>query len=147
MAQQETETVYAASATAYGDGRAGHVTSDTDVLDLDLDLDVPKEMGGPGGDLTNPEQMFAAGYAAWGPGLKRLIIGVGMVPRGEVGLIFAQIGLASGLLTSGLFSAVTVMVILTTIVTLPMLRMLLDKKTPDVHPAYSDYVMDAPDDD
>ena len=90
---------------------------------------------------------IAAGYAAWGPGLKRLIIGVGMVPRGEVGLIFAQIGLASGLLTSGLFSAVTVMVILTTIVTLPMLRLLLDKKTPDVHSEYSDYVMDAPDDD
>lgn len=90
---------------------------------------------------------IAAGYAAWGRGLERLIIGVGMVPRGEVGLIFAQIGLASGLLTSGLFSAVTVMVILTTVVTLPMLRMLLEKKTPDAHPEYSDYVMDAPEDD
>jgi lipoyl-dependent peroxiredoxin len=62
MAQQETENVYAATATAYGDGRAGHVTSDDDVLDLDLA--VPREMGGHGGDLTNPEQMFAAGYAA-----------------------------------------------------------------------------------
>jgi osmotically inducible protein OsmC len=57
---EQTETVYAASATAYGDGRNGHVTSDDDVLDLA----VPKEMGGPGGYLTNPEQMFAAGYAA-----------------------------------------------------------------------------------
>jgi len=56
------ETVYSARATAYGDGRNGHVTSDDDVLDLDLA--VPAEMGGPGGDLTNPEQMFAAGYAA-----------------------------------------------------------------------------------
>lgn len=54
--------VYAARATAYGDGRAGHVTSDDDVLDLDLT--VPRELGGQGGDLTNPEQMFAAGYAA-----------------------------------------------------------------------------------
>jgi Ohr subfamily peroxiredoxin len=62
MAEQQTETVYAATATAYGDGRNGHVTSDDDVLDLDLA--VPKEMGGPGGYLTNPEQMFAAGYAA-----------------------------------------------------------------------------------
>jgi lipoyl-dependent peroxiredoxin len=62
MAQQQLETVYAATATAYGDGRNGHVTSDDDVLDLDLA--VPKEMGGPGGYLTNPEQMFAAGYAA-----------------------------------------------------------------------------------
>lgn len=59
---QQTERVYAAQATAYGDGRNGHVTSDDDVLDLDLA--VPKEMGGTGGDLTNPEQMFAAGYAA-----------------------------------------------------------------------------------
>jgi lipoyl-dependent peroxiredoxin len=56
------QTVYSARATAYGDGRNGHVTSDDDVLDLDLA--VPEEMGGPGGDLTNPEQMFAAGYAA-----------------------------------------------------------------------------------
>ncbi|MDN5853538.1 MAG: Ohr family peroxiredoxin [Actinomycetia bacterium] len=60
MAQHEI--VYAARATAYGDGRGGHVTSDDDVLDLDLA--VPVEMGGTGGDLTNPEQMFAAGYAA-----------------------------------------------------------------------------------
>ena len=89
---------------------------------------------------------IGAGYAAWGKGLKRLIIGVGMVPRGEVGLIFAQIGLASGLLTSGLFSAVTVMVILTTIVTLPLLRMLLEKRPSDPHPEFSDYVMDAPED-
>jgi Ohr subfamily peroxiredoxin len=56
------DLVYSARATAYGDGRNGHVTSDDDVLDLDLA--VPKEMGGPGGDLTNPEQMFAAGYSA-----------------------------------------------------------------------------------
>jgi osmotically inducible protein OsmC len=59
---EQSDTVYAATATAYGDGRNGHVTSDDDVLDLDLA--VPKEMGGPGGYLTNPEQMFAAGYAA-----------------------------------------------------------------------------------
>jgi lipoyl-dependent peroxiredoxin len=62
MSQQQGQTVYSARATAYGDGRNGHVTSDDDVLDLDLA--VPREMGGPGGDLTNPEQMFAAGYAA-----------------------------------------------------------------------------------
>jgi len=62
MTEQQGETVYSARATAYGDGRDGHVTSDDDVLDLDLA--VPKEMGGPGGELTNPEQMFAAGYAA-----------------------------------------------------------------------------------
>ena len=54
--------LYTASATATGDGRSGHTRSSDGVLDLDLA--VPKEMGGPGGHLTNPEQLFAAGYAA-----------------------------------------------------------------------------------
>ena len=57
-----TTASYTASATATGDGRNGHVRSSDGVLDLDLA--VPKEMGGPGGALTNPEQLFAAGYAA-----------------------------------------------------------------------------------
>jgi osmotically inducible protein OsmC len=56
------EAVYTASATATGDARNGHVRSSDGVLDLDLA--VPKEMGGPGGALTNPEELFAAGYAA-----------------------------------------------------------------------------------
>ena len=55
-------TLYTASSTATGDARNGHVRSTDGVLDLDLA--VPKEMGGPGGALTNPEQLFAAGYAA-----------------------------------------------------------------------------------
>lgn len=54
--------VYTASATATGDGRNGHVRSSDGVLDFDLA--VPKEMGGPGGALPNPEELFAAGYAA-----------------------------------------------------------------------------------
>jgi Ohr subfamily peroxiredoxin len=56
------QAVYTASATATGDGRNGHTRSSDGVLDLDLA--VPKEMGGPGGAHTNPEQLFAAGYAA-----------------------------------------------------------------------------------
>ena len=56
------QAVYTASATASGDGRNGHTRSSDGVLDLDLA--VPKEMGGPGGAHTNPEQLFAAGYAA-----------------------------------------------------------------------------------
>jgi lipoyl-dependent peroxiredoxin len=56
------EAVYTASATATGDGRNGHVRSVDGVLDFDLA--VPKEMGGPGGALPNPEEFFAAGYAA-----------------------------------------------------------------------------------
>ena len=56
------QPLYTASATATGDGRGGHTRSSDGVLDLDLA--VPKEMGGPGGAHTNPEQLFAAGYAA-----------------------------------------------------------------------------------
>ncbi|GAA6180412.1 organic hydroperoxide resistance protein [Shimia sp. NS0008-38b] len=54
-------TLYATSAIATG-GREGHVTS----VDgkLDVMLSTPKELGGAGGSGTNPEQMFAAGYAA-----------------------------------------------------------------------------------
>ncbi|MEU4529813.1 organic hydroperoxide resistance protein [Micromonospora ureilytica] len=55
------QVLYTASATATGDGRDGHVeTSDGT---LALDLAVPKEMGGAG-SAANPEQLFAAGYAA-----------------------------------------------------------------------------------
>ncbi|WP_129728293.1 organic hydroperoxide resistance protein [Ectobacillus funiculus] len=53
--------LYTASATAVG-GRHGRVVSSDKVLDLDLKT--PKELGGPGGYGTNPEQLFAAGYSA-----------------------------------------------------------------------------------
>jgi len=53
--------LYTATATATGDGRNGHATSEDGVLDLDLRL--PTAMGGAGG-ATNPEQLFAVGYAA-----------------------------------------------------------------------------------
>ena len=55
------DVLYTATATARG-GREGEVVSDDGVLDLLLAH--PKELGGTGGDKTNPEQLFAAGYAA-----------------------------------------------------------------------------------
>ena len=55
------QVLYTAKATSTGDGRNGHVVSSDQRLDLDLAL--PPEMGGSG-DGTNPEQLFAAGYAA-----------------------------------------------------------------------------------
>ena len=62
---------------------------------------------------------FAAGYAApWFKG-KKSVIGVGMIPRGEVGLIFAQMGLPSGVFDAKLFSAVTLMVMVTTFLARP----------------------------
>jgi osmotically inducible protein OsmC len=53
--------LYTATATATGDGRNGHTATEDGLLDVDVRI--PKEMGGPGG-ATNPEQLFAAGYAA-----------------------------------------------------------------------------------
>jgi len=55
------EVLYTATAAATG-GRQGRIRSSDGVLDLQLAL--PKELGGPGGAATNPEQLFAAGYAA-----------------------------------------------------------------------------------
>jgi Kef-type K+ transport system membrane component KefB len=57
------------------------------------------------------------------PGINRLAIGVGMIPRGEVGLIFAAVGSASGVLSKSLEAAIIVMVILTTFVAPPLLRL------------------------
>jgi Ohr subfamily peroxiredoxin len=54
--------LYTAEAVATGAGRAGEVRSSDGVIDEQLA--VPKELGGTGGDATNPEQLFAAGYAA-----------------------------------------------------------------------------------
>jgi Ohr subfamily peroxiredoxin len=54
-------TLYTAVSTAHG-GRDGHVRSSDGIVDLDLRT--PNEMGGSGGAGTNPEQLFAAGYAA-----------------------------------------------------------------------------------
>jgi lipoyl-dependent peroxiredoxin len=53
--------LYTAEAVSQGDGRNGHVTSSDGRLDFDLAT--PEEMGGTGAG-TNPEQLFAAGYAA-----------------------------------------------------------------------------------
>ena len=55
------QAMYTAEATAIG-GRQGSVRSSDGVLDHPLAM--PKELGGPGGAATNPEQLFAAGYAA-----------------------------------------------------------------------------------
>ena len=55
------DALYTATATASGDGRNGHTESEDGILAVDVRI--PQAMGGPGG-ATNPEQLFAAGYAA-----------------------------------------------------------------------------------
>ncbi|MGW5722563.1 organic hydroperoxide resistance protein [Amycolatopsis sp. NPDC003865] len=57
-----TKPLYLGIATSTGDGRAGGQARTDDGL-LDISLAIPKEMGGPGG-ATNPEQLFAAGWAS-----------------------------------------------------------------------------------
>ena len=64
--------LYTAVATATGDGRNGEAR--TDDGQLVVDLAVPKEMGGAGG-ATNPEQLFAVGYAACFHSALKLVAG------------------------------------------------------------------------
>ncbi|MDE8601422.1 organic hydroperoxide resistance protein [Marinomonas sp. RSW2] len=64
------QAIYSATATSTGgrDGRS--VSSDNK---LDLSLSTPKELGGAGGEGTNPEQLFAAGYSACFIGALKLV--------------------------------------------------------------------------
>jgi Ohr subfamily peroxiredoxin len=93
------DILYTATAHATGDGRNGHATSDDGILDVDLRT--PKELGGVGG-ATNPEQLFAAGYAACFHSAMKVVagrdkldvsgsevsasVGIGMTPTGGFGL-------------------------------------------------------------
>lgn len=87
----------------------------------------------------------AAGFVVRKKGLRRIVIGVGMIPRGEVGLIFAQIGLSTKLISGGMYSAVALMVMLTTLIAPPLLRRLLVQGTPGKYDgAAAEYVVDAP---
>jgi Kef-type K+ transport system membrane component KefB len=74
----------------------------------------------------------ACALGALGRGMDRLSIGIGMIPRGEVGLIFASIGLGLTLhgeriVDGGVYSAVVIMVIVTTLVTPPALKWSLER--------------------
>ncbi len=62
-----------------------------------------------------------------GKGVNRSLIGFGMVPRGEVGLIFASIGYGLGVVNDSVFSIIVIMVILTTLLTPPILTVMLKK--------------------
>jgi Kef-type K+ transport system membrane component KefB len=67
------------------------------------------------------------GLAVFGqPGINRLAIGVGMIPRGEVGLVFAGVGATTGILSKSLNAAIIVMVIITTFIAPPLLRVVFD---------------------
>jgi len=81
---------------------------------------------------------LVSGWATFGQaGLNRVAIGVGMIPRGEVGLVFAGIGSASGVLSKPLEVSIIIMVILTTFLAPPFLRLAFGSSTPTTTPAES----------
>jgi Kef-type K+ transport system membrane component KefB len=69
---------------------------------------------------------LAAGWAAPWVKVRRLVVGVGMVPRGEVGLIFADIGRRAGILNEAVFGAILLTVMATTFVAPPGLKLLFN---------------------
>jgi Kef-type K+ transport system membrane component KefB len=72
------------------------------------------------------------GAAVFGqPGINRIAIGVGMIPRGEVGLVFAAYGATTGVLSAPLQAAIIVMVIFTTFIAPPLLRVAFGKSDPE----------------
>lgn len=64
----------------------------------------------------------AAGYLLPGRGIDRSMVGFGMIPRGEVGLIFASIGLSRGIVSEGIYAAIIFVVVATTFVTPSLLK-------------------------
>ncbi|MBE9011859.1 cation:proton antiporter, partial [Pseudanabaenaceae cyanobacterium LEGE 13415] len=78
------------------------------------------------------------GFTVFGqPELNRLAIGVGMIPRGEVGLVFASFGANSGILSDALQAAIIVMVILTTFLAPPLLRVVFPQTDSVTTPSLS----------
>ena len=74
---------------------------------------------------------LASGLGVLGKGVDRLAVGIGLVPRGAVGLIFAGVGLTLSvegrpIVTPSTFSALVIMVILTTLVALPLMKRRMD---------------------
>jgi osmotically inducible protein OsmC len=74
------KALYTAGATATG-GRNGHVKSDNGVLDVQVRM--PKALGGASDDYTNPEQLFAAGYAACFDSALNLVVKQEKISTGE----------------------------------------------------------------
>ncbi|MFQ6092841.1 MAG: cation:proton antiporter [bacterium] len=65
------------------------------------------------------------GWGGLGKRLNKLSIGLGMIPRGEVGLIFASHGMVHSVITESVYSAIIVMVMVTTFITPPLLKLSL----------------------
>lgn len=84
------KTLYTGTATATG-GREGRATSSDGVLDVALST--PRALGGAGGDGTNPEQLFAAGYAGCFLGALKLVASRQKVALPAAATVTADVGI------------------------------------------------------
>ena len=85
------QVLYTTSAKSTGGRDGGHAVSGDNHLDVKLSL--PKELGGPGGDGTNPEQLFAAGYSACFLGAIKFVAGQQKVQVPSNATVQATIGI------------------------------------------------------
>ncbi|HEV2755192.1 MAG TPA: cation:proton antiporter [Actinomycetota bacterium] len=78
-------------------------------------------------------KLGGCGAAAWGMGRRSaLIVGTGMVPRGEVGILVATIGLSEGIIDAELYTVVVIMSVATTLIVPPALKALFAGRPPAV---------------
>lgn len=84
------KTLYTTQATATG-GRTGSARTADGALDVTLVT--PKELGGPGGEGNNPEQLFAAGYSACFLGAIKFVAGQKKVKLAEDSNVTATVGI------------------------------------------------------
>lgn len=71
---------------------------------------------------------FVSGYACFGKGIRRAVIGISMAPRGEVVLIFAQLGLATQLISDDWFAILILVIFATAIASPALLKLVLGKQ-------------------
>lgn len=90
MTMAVDKVLYEAQATATG-GRDGRAYSDDG--QLDLQLATPKALGGAGGDGTNPEQLFAAGYSACFIGALKVVASKQKIELPEDHKVVGQVGI------------------------------------------------------
>jgi osmotically inducible protein OsmC len=95
---------YTAHAVSSGGGRDGHVRSDDGFIDLEVKY--PPELGGPGG-ATNPEQLFAAAFAACFHGALRLVARNEKVPVSDDATVEAAVGIGPDETSFGLTATIT----------------------------------------
>ena len=84
------QILYTANVVSTG-GREGQSQSDDNALSVKLST--PKALGGPGGDGTNPEQLFAAGYSACFLGALKFVAGQQRIALPSSAQIAAQVGI------------------------------------------------------